>query len=42
MNTSTDTTEIVYCGTCGERAGSVYAKHCCTEDNMIHEGGEEE
>jgi hypothetical protein len=24
-----------HCGTCGELEGSVYAKHCCTPDNMI-------
>lgn len=23
------------CGICGEREGSVYAKHCCTDDQMI-------
>lgn len=23
------------CATCGEPEGSVYAKHCCTDDNMI-------
>lgn len=31
-----------YCAGCGEPEGSYYAKHCCTEDNMIDDGGEEE
>jgi hypothetical protein len=31
-----------YCAGCGEPEGSYYAKHCCTLDNMIDDGGEEE
>jgi hypothetical protein len=31
-----------YCAICGEPEGSSYAKHCCTDDNMIDDGGEEE
>lgn len=34
---TTTTEALIYCGSCGEREGSVYAKHCCTEDNMIVE-----
>ena len=26
---------VRYCASCGEREGSVYAKHCCTDDNML-------
>lgn len=33
MNTET----IRYCATCGEPEGSDYAKHCCTDDNMLEE-----
>lgn len=25
----------VYCAVCGEPEGSLYAKPCCTDDNMI-------
>lgn len=28
---------IRYCATCGEPEGSDYAKHCCTEDNLIED-----
>ena len=31
-----------YCAICGEPEGSEYAKHCCTVDQMIDDGGEEE
>ena len=31
-----------YCVICGELEGSSYAKHCCTLDNMIDDGGKEE
>ena len=40
MNTATEQTEtetVRYCATCGEREGSVYAKHCCTDDNMLED-----
>ena len=33
---------IRYCAICGEPEGSYYAKPCCTEDQMIDDGGEEE
>lgn len=33
---------VRYCAGCGEPEGSPYAKHCCTEDQMIDDGGEEE
>ena len=30
------------CAGCGELEGSSYAKHCCSDDNMIDDGGEDE
>lgn len=31
-----------YCAICGEPEGSVYAKHCCTDDQMISDDAEED
>jgi len=31
------TETVRYCATYGEREGSDYASHCCTEDNMLEE-----
>lgn len=28
---------VRYCASCGEREGSEYAKHCCTDDNMLED-----
>ena len=28
---------VRYCAICGEREGSDYAKHCCTDDQMIQD-----
>lgn len=36
MNNDTDR----YCAICGEPEGSVYAKHCCTDDQMISDTSE--
>lgn len=34
---------VRYCAICGEPEGSVYAKHCCTdEDNMISDDADED
>ena len=35
MNSTEET--VRYCASCGEREGSDYAKHCCTDDNMIED-----
>jgi hypothetical protein len=42
MNSTEAPESSRYCAGCGEPEGSSYAKHCCTEDNMIDDGGEEE
>jgi hypothetical protein len=33
---------IRYCAICGEPEGSYYAKSCCSDEQMIDDGGEDE
>ena len=37
-----NSTENRYCAICGEPEGSIYAKHCCTDDQMISDDAEED
>lgn len=39
----TTTEDTRYCASCGNPASNTdYAKHCCTDDNMITDDTEEE